>query len=165
MENNSPIKFFSGTASVYLAEKIAKSFGSEFPKLVLDNRDYVEYLLGIKDEKEEYELTPERRALKEWIGTPYIPDLGLDFESRNLWDKIGSRQSLLLTLEIGILTYGKIAEQYVLPHRLMERIGKASTGHLGEASALEEFIKEMDLWKSNYYATPFPERSRWFDSQ
>jgi len=29
MENNSPIKFFSGTASVYLAEKIAKSFGSE----------------------------------------------------------------------------------------------------------------------------------------
>jgi ribose-phosphate pyrophosphokinase len=27
MEQNSPIKFFSGTASVYLAEKIAKSFG------------------------------------------------------------------------------------------------------------------------------------------
>ncbi len=29
MEHKSPIKFFSGTASVYLAEKIAKSFGTQ----------------------------------------------------------------------------------------------------------------------------------------
>jgi ribose-phosphate pyrophosphokinase len=32
MAANTPIKFFSGTASLYLAEKIAKSFGSELGK-------------------------------------------------------------------------------------------------------------------------------------
>jgi len=32
MAANTPIKFFSGTASKYLAEKIAKSFGSELGK-------------------------------------------------------------------------------------------------------------------------------------
>ena len=32
MNVNAPIKFFSGTASKYLAEKIAKSYGSELGK-------------------------------------------------------------------------------------------------------------------------------------
>ncbi|MDP4227876.1 MAG: ribose-phosphate diphosphokinase, partial [Bacteroidota bacterium] len=36
MDKNTPIKFFSGSASTYIAEKIVKSFGTELGKIRLE---------------------------------------------------------------------------------------------------------------------------------